>query len=1033
MEGNANPSTTDLYHALFAATRDGLLVVDDEGVYVDVNDAYAGLLGSTRSAVIGRHFTEFMPPDRLAEAMAAFEDLKQDRPALSEFPLRAVDGTLVDCEWTVHAHFLPGLSLCCARDIRGRKLSEQSAREKEAQFRCLAAIDDATRSINNPEEVVRTVARLLGEYLAADSVAYSQFESDQEHFVVIGDYRRMGAPSLIGKYTLEQFGTAVGDALRANEAFMVEDIDAAPPPGAKIEAYRQLKIRAQLAVPLHKNRRLVAAMGVQHLTARKWRPYDVELLQLGANRCWESVQRAQVETQLRRRTRSFDTLLTNLPDLICTFDLHGRFSYANPALLRIWQRSLEEIIGKNTFDLGYPPDLAARIQNEVKLVINTQRPVRNHTPFAGPGGETRLYEYIFSPVQGSEGLLEGVTCTARDITDRTREKEALADSERRFRAFVTTSSDAVYMMSPDWSEMRFLHGRNFIPDTSEASGGWIDKYIHPDDQAGIRAAIGRAIGDKAPFEFEHRVIRVDGSLGWTFSRAVPLLDMEGNIVEWVGAARDITGRKESEKALVRLTADSEQQRRLYQTILSSTPDLVYVFDLNHRFTYANKALLTTWGKTAEEAIGKNCLELGYEPWHAAMHDREIEQVIATKEPIRGDVPFTGTQGRRVYDYLFVPVFGPDGEVEAIAGTTRDVTDRKLAEEQLREAADRLTFMAESMPQKIFTAKPDGEVDYFNRQWMEFTGLQYEQIHGWGWLQFLHPDDLEENARIWRNAVDSGEPLVSTHRVRRADGVYRWHLTRAVPMRDRDGKISLWLGSTTEIHEQKRTEEELRRANKDLEQFAYSASHDLQEPLRGVKIYSELLAMQYRDKLEGEGLDYLEFLMSGATRMEMLVRDLLTYTRASMMDTPAQYIDASQCLRSALANLGGIIKESSAKINADPLPSVPVHATHLQQVFQNLVGNAVKYRRPNVPPEVQIAAHRHEENWLFSVSDNGIGIEPEYQNRIFGLFKRLHSGDEYSGTGIGLALCLRIVEQYHGRIWVESEPGKGSIFYFTLPV
>jgi light-regulated signal transduction histidine kinase (bacteriophytochrome) len=313
-----------------------------------------------------------------------------------------------------------------------------------------------------------------------------------------------------------------------------------------------------------------------------------------------------------------------------------------------------------------------------------------------------------------------------------------------------------------------------------------------------------------------------------------------------------------------------------------------------------------WGKPWNEAIGRNCLELGYEPWHAAMHDREIEQVIATRETIRGQVPFTGTHGRRIYDYIFVPVQGADGEVEAIAGTTRDVTD------------------------------------------------------------------------------------------------------------------------------QMRTEEELRRANRNLEQFAYSATHDLQEPLRAIKIYSELLVSNCYDKLEAAGLQHLKFLHAGATRMEALVRGLLVYTQASSLESPTEVVDAGQCLSAALANLAESIAESAAQIRFDDLPSLHVHATHLQQLFLNIVGNAVKYRRTSVKPEIQISAERRDETWLFSVRDNGIGIAHEYHDRIFGIFKRLHTSYEYSGTGIGLALCLRIVEHYHGRIWVESEPGKGSIFFFTLP-
>jgi PAS domain S-box-containing protein len=246
--------------------------------------------------------------------------------------------------------------------------------------------------------------------------------------------------------------------------------------------------------------------------------------------------------------------------------------------------------------------------------------------------------------------------------------------DERFRALVTATSDVVYSMSPDWSEMRHLAGRDFIADTTAPSRGWLDKYIHPDDQPRVLEAIAHAVRTKGVFELEHRVVRPDGTLGWTLSRAIPVLDARGEVVEWFGAASDTTHRRQAESALVEARSDAERQRRLYEAILGNTPDLAYVWNLEHRFIYANEGLLRMWGKTWDEAIGKNCLELGYEPWHAAMHDREIEQVVATGKPVRGEVPFSGTFGRRIYDYILVPVVGPDGKVEAVAGTTRDVTD-----------------------------------------------------------------------------------------------------------------------------------------------------------------------------------------------------------------------------------------------------------------------------------------------------------------------------------------------------------------------
>lgn len=225
---------------------------------------------------------------------------------------------------------------------------------------------------------------------------------------------------------------------------------------------------------------------------------------------------------------------------------------------------------------------------------------------------------------------------------------------------------------------------------------------------------------------------------------------------------------------------------------------------------------------------------------------------------------------------------------------------------------------------------------------------------------------------------------------------------------------------------------LRRANLDLEQFAYSASHDLQEPLRMVSIYSQLLRRKFGGKLGEQGDQYIAYAIEGASRMEHLVRDLLAYTRASTSpDEPATAVDAATALDHALTNLHAAIQQSSATVTYTSLPLVRMHPTHLEQIFQNLVGNAIKYRGVQ-PPHIRISAERRTADWLFSVADNGIGIAPQYKEQIFGIFKRLHTAAEFSGTGVGLAICQRIIERLGGRIWVESESGRGSCFFFTIP-
>lgn len=268
---------------------------------------------------------------------------------------------------------------------------------------------------------------------------------------------------------------------------------------------------------------------------------------------------------------------------------------------------------------------------------------------------------------------------------------------------------------------------------------------------------------------------------------------------------------------------------------------------------------------------------------------------------------------------------------------------------------------------------------------------------------------------------------------RQENHWRWFVVRAVPVHEDGGTTIKWFGTCTDIDEQKRIQDDLRRANRDLEQFAYTASHDLQEPLRTIKVYTELLAKRHGEKLDREALKFMQFVRTGATRMETLVRDLLAYTQISQIDKVVETTDGREALEAALQSLSGRIAETGTRIRTGSLPSVRMHGVHLQQLFQNIVGNAIKYRSPERVPEIQISAEREGESWVFSVSDNGIGIDPQYSETIFGLFKRLHHEAEYAGTGIGLAICQRIVDKYDGRIWVESEPGRGSTFRFALPV
>ena len=356
---------------------------------------------------------------------------------------------------------------------------------------------------------------------------------------------------------------------------------------------------------------------------------------------------------------------------------------------------------------------------------------------------------------------------------------------------------------------------------------------------------------------------------------------------------------------------------------------------------------------------------------------------------------------------------------------------------LSDDAQRATLLLKAIidaaDDAIISKDLNGIITSWNKSAERLFGYTEAEAIGQPITMLIPPDRLGEEPQIIAR-IKSGERVDHVETIRRRKNGTEIEVSLTIsPVRDGTGNIVGASKIARDITDRKRADAEIRRANRALEQFAYSASHDLQEPLRAIKIYSELLTKRHSDKLDGEALEFLGFLRSGATRMEALVRDLLAFTRISKLDVAPDRVDANAALSQALEGLEGAIGESGAHITVDgPLPCVIIHERHLQQLFQNLIGNAIKYRHPERAPVVHISAERQATCTVFSVTDNGIGIAPAYRETIFDLFKRLHTVDEYSGTGLGLAICQRLVDQYHGRIWVESELGKGSAFKFTLP-
>ncbi|HBY64527.1 MAG TPA: hypothetical protein DEH78_32305 [Solibacterales bacterium] len=514
------------------------------------------------------------------------------------------------------------------------------------------------------------------------------------------------------------------------------------------------------------------------------------------------------------------------------------------------------------------------------------------------------------------------------------------------------------------------------------------------------------------------LVRRDGTLVWT-----RIHEEEGNGQgQRFTLVEDITAHKAG-----------EEERRLLVTVLENTPDFVGLARMDGSVFYVNRAGCRLVGLAGpEEAVRLSIEEYGY-PDDLRLYREEIMPAVKRGEVWQGEIRFRhqATGEPIPMEMRAFAIFDERGRRIGFANVSRDIRERKAIESALQASERQHRMLIQTLPQMVWMTRSDGACDYLSPQWLEYTGVPEAAQWGNGWAQTLHPEDRERTVQSWTESVATGARYDIEYRLRRHDGVYRWFKARAVRLTDEHGRVARWIGVCTDIHDQKSVENALRRSNAELEQFAYVASHDLQEPLRNATIYAQLLERRCGASLDAEAREYLDNVVRSSQRMRQLVDDLLTYSRLSA-DCGSSVADPRAAVEVAIENLQELVRETGAAIQCGPMPAVQANQSQLAAVFQNLLSNSLKYARPGTPPVVRVEAAATEGVCTFSVRDNGQGFEPRYAEKIFGIFKRLH-GASVPGTGIGLAIVKNIVERHGGTAWAEGEPGAGATIYFTLPV
>jgi PAS domain S-box-containing protein len=611
-------------------------------------------------------------------------------------------------------------------------------------------------------------------------------------------------------------------------------------------------------------------------------------------------------------------------------------------------------------------------------------------------------------------------------------EDALRESEESYRLLLDGIRDyAIFMMDPQGQIVSWNAGAERIKGyrADQIIGQNFSCFFPPEDvERGRPEEILRITAASGRHEEQGMRIRKDGSRFLASLTFTALRDPDGNLRGFSEFSHDLSESKESGAR--------------YRGLLEAAPDAMVVVNEVGEIVLLNVQAEKQFGYHRDELVGqkiKNIIPEGFAERLLADGLRSAEDALA--QQIGTGIELTGRRKNGSdfpIEIMLSPLESPEGIL--VTAAIRDISVRKDAEKHLAQMEGRYRGLLEAAPDAMVVVNHDGEIVLLNVQAEKQFGYRRDELVGQkvkniipeGFAERLVADALRSAADALAQQIGTGIELNG----RRKNGSEFPIEIMLSPLESAEG--ILVTAAVRDITTRKKAEahllqkvEELNRSNEELEQFAYIASHDLQEPLRMVASYTQLLSKRYKGKLDSDADEFISFAVDGASRMQRLIKDLLAYSRVGTKPPDLQDISSEKALRQALINLRAAVAESGALVTYDPLPTVVADEMQLIQLFQNLVGNAIRYQNSEVPRVHISATVGGEKKWIFSVRDNGLGINSQYFEKIFGVFQRLHKREEFEGTGVGLAICKKIVERHGGAISVESELGHGSTFFFAL--
>ena len=999
LAANGRNKLTDLgFKSLIQHGINLIGVLDRDVVYKYASPSYKTILGIEPADLVGKTSTSFIHPDDLESVLAAYQELEISKKiVLPPFRFRHGDGS-----WRWIETILADLTddpevngiVTNSRDVTARVITEQELKNSEKKYKALFQLSPVAKWIYD----LKTLQILDVNEAAINLYGYSREE-----------YMRMkiGDLSPKGKSPAE---LCADKFLKGEEGILhcgvVTDLK-------KDQSEIKVEVSGHRFDYNGSDGMMVVAINV---TGR--------------------------EIALQKMQEDSDKLLTALKIAKLGY---WRLNIADELLY--WSDEVYKILGVNkgsskiNFEsfLNYlhPDDKDGLLEAQSKALADEAELNFEHRIIL-PDHSVKWVHERAKLVKNAEGQTVALEGSIQDITNEKLLEISLEQTNLRYDYVSKATSDAIW----DWNFIsdsiywspgfQALFGFD-LKDSRSDTDFWTN-LIHPDDHDLVVKDIDKAIqGTAINWSMEYRFQRADKTYADVLDKGFLIRDAHGKVTRMVGSLQDVTDRKQAERKL----REAYEERN---NILESIGDAFFAIDNKWVVTYWNHMAGKVFGKSRTQIVGKNLWEeniFGNKTAYLKHFQKAFNKTSAQYFEVNRD------GGNTSFEVSVFP------SMNGLSVYFKDVTERKEAIEKLRISNERFERVSEAANDAIWDLDLSENKLYLGQGFKKLRGENYEEfLPGDQWLDHIHPEDRPLiETKIRKALADKNTSMVEgEYRYLTQSGSYLHILARASIIRDENGSVTRLVGAFSDMTQRKQYEASLKALNTDLEkinkellvsnteleQFAYIASHDLQEPLRMITGFLSQIERKYADLIDEKGKQYIFFAVDGARRMRQIILDLLEFSRVGRMQDTEEKVDVKSLIEEVRMLHHGQIEELGATIIIDhPLPVIRTMKSPLRQVFQNLVGNALKYHRKAIAPVISIAFEETPAYWQFSVEDNGIGIDPEYQQKIFEIFQRLHNKDEYSGTGIGLAIVKKIVESLGGRILVESSLEKGSIFFFTI--